>query len=71
MNSQVDKQNRQKRLPQDLNGSNGTDAINQTKKSWLKKYDKDCPTNVDSHGIDKHKRDKYEYGHSGRTKTNL
>jgi hypothetical protein len=26
---------------------------------------------VDSHGIDKHKRDKYEYGRRGRTKTNL
>jgi hypothetical protein len=25
---------------------------------------------VDSHGIDKHKRDKYGYGRSGRNKTN-
>jgi hypothetical protein len=26
---------------------------------------------VDSHGIDKHKSDKYEFGRNGRTKTNL
>jgi hypothetical protein len=26
---------------------------------------------VDSHGIDKHKREKYGYGHNGRVKTNL
>jgi hypothetical protein len=32
------------------------------------KGDKKC---VDSHDIDEHKRDKYEYRHNERTKTNL
>jgi hypothetical protein len=47
------------------------DVINQIKGIWIKKYDKGWPINVDSHGIDKHKRDKYGYGRNGRTKTNL
>jgi hypothetical protein len=48
-----------------------TDVINQIKRIWIKKYDKGRPINVYSHDIDKHKRDKYGYGHNERTKTNL
>jgi hypothetical protein len=67
MNSQIDKKNAttRSRCQCDI------DVINQIKRIWLKKYDKCWPTKVDSHDIDKYKRDKYEYGCSERTKTNL
>jgi hypothetical protein len=43
-----------------------------TKQNKLaKKYDKNWPTKVDSHDIDKYKRDKYGYGLGGRNKANL
>jgi hypothetical protein len=45
-----------------------TDVINQIKRIWLKKYDKGWLANVDSHGIDKEKRDKYGYGCSEELK---
>jgi hypothetical protein len=70
MNSQIDKQNRQKRLSQDLDG-NMTLMWLTKKQNLAKKYDKGWPIKVDSYGIDKHKRDKYKYRRSERTKTNL
>jgi hypothetical protein len=48
-----------------------TNEINQTKRIWLRKYDKGWPTKVNSHDIEKHKSDKYGYGRNGRNKTNL
>jgi hypothetical protein len=36
-----------------------------------KLYDKGWAIEVDSHGIDKYKRDKYGYERKERTKTNL
>jgi hypothetical protein len=41
MNSQVDKQNRQKKTTTRSRWQNDTDVINQIKRIWPKKYDKD------------------------------
>jgi hypothetical protein len=67
MNRQVDKENRQKKATTRSRWQYDTDVINQTKRIWLKKYDKGRLTKLDSHATNKHKRDKYGYGQSERT----
>jgi LPS sulfotransferase NodH len=47
-----------------------TEVINQIIK-LDKKYDNGWSINMDSHGIEKYKRNYYGYGRNERTKTNL